>query len=121
MLKVDLSNNITLTRGDTMTLTVNINESVPPVPPDTRPTARPYVPEEGDSLRFAISKGYKGTADYQLMLSKDIDLSSMKFTCAASETVLDYGTYNYDVELTHADGTVDTFISAKIKIIGEVM
>ena len=38
----------------------------------------------------------------------------------STETALDYGTYNYDIEITHDDGTVDTFISAKLTITGEV-
>lgn len=44
MLKIDDKNNITLTRGDTLTLTVTLLEEVPPVPPSTEPTIQPYVP-----------------------------------------------------------------------------
>lgn len=120
MLKIDGNNNITLTRGDTLTLTVTLMHEVDPVPPATEPTIEPYTPEEGDVIRFAVSKGYKTEPGYELKLSKDIPNDTLTFTCSSTETALDYRTYNYDVEVTHADGCVDTFISAKLTITGEV-
>ena len=108
MLTIDKSNNITLTRGDTLTLTVSLLKD-----------NAPYVPIEGDSIRFAVSKGYKGQSDYALKLSKTIPNDTLTFTCESSETELDYAVYNYDVEITHEDGCVDTFISGKLTITGE--
>lgn len=120
MLKIDGNNNITLTRGDTLTLTVSLLQEVDPVPPATEPTIEPYVPVEGDVIRFAVSKGYKGGAGYELKLLKVIPHDTMTVTFNSTETALDYRNYNYDVEITHADGSVDTFISGTITIIGEV-
>lgn len=120
MLNIDSKNNITLTRGDTLTLTVTLLEEVPPVPPSTDPTIQPYVPDENDVIRFAVSKGYKGQPDYELKISKVIPHDTLTFTCSSTETALYYETYNYDVEITHDDGTVDTFISGKLTITGEV-
>lgn len=120
MLKIDANNNITLTRGDTLTLTVGLTHEVPPVPPATQPTVEPYVPVEGDAIRFAISKGYKGQPGYKLILSKAIPNDTLTFTCSSEETTINYDIYNYDVEITHPDGCVDTFISAKLTITGEV-
>jgi len=120
MLNIDAKNNITLTRGDTLTLTVTLLHEVDPVPPATEPTIEPYVPETNDVIRFAVSKGYKGESGYELKLSKVIPNDTLTFTCSSAETALDNSTYNYDVEITHEDGTVDTFISAKLKIVGEV-
>lgn len=123
MLKItkrkDETYDIELTRGDTLTMEVGLFRKIPPVPPDTEPTFEPYEPVEGDSLRFAVSKGYKGASGYELKLSKDIPLDTLTFTCSSQETELDYETYNFDVEITHDDGTVDTFIEGKIKIVGE--
>ena len=116
MLKIDNNNNITLTRGDTLTLTVSLLQKTDTVPPSTEP----YVPEEGDVIRFAVSKGYKAQIGYHLMLEKVIPNDTLTFTCSSTETTLDYSTYNYDVEITHSDGCVDTFISAKLTITGEV-
>ena len=120
MLTIDGNNNITLTRGDTLTLTVTLLREVEPVPPATEPTIEPYVPQEGDVIRFAVSKGYKTDPGYELKLSKDIPHDTLTFTCSSTETSLDYRTYNYDVEITHADGCVDTFISGQLTITGEV-
>lgn len=120
MLSIDNNNNITLTRGDTLTLTVSLFQEVAPVPPATKPTLEPYTPTVDDAIRFAISKGYKNGSGYELVLSKDIPNDTLTFTCSATETALDYRDYNYDVEITHDDGSVDTFISGKITIIGEV-
>lgn len=120
MLKIDANNNIVLTRGDTLTLTVTLLQEVAPVPPATEPAWVPYVPVEGDVIRFAVSKGYKGEPGYELKFSNTIPNDTLTFTCTSLQTSLDYRDYNYDVELTHADGTVDTFISAKLTITGEV-
>ena len=120
MLKIDGNNNITLTRGDTLTLTVTLLHEVDPVPPATEPTIEPYVPVEGDVIRFAVSKDYKGEPGYELKLSKVIPHDTLTFTCSSTETALDYRAYNYDVEITHGDGCVDTFISGRLTIVGEV-
>lgn len=109
MLRIDQSNNITLTKGDTLTLTVELTKD-----------NEPYTPEENDVIRFAVSKGYKGDIGYKLKLSKVIPNETLTFTCSSQETELPYGVYNYDVEITHPDGCVDTFISAKLTITGEV-
>ena len=117
MLKIDGNNNITLTRGDTLTLTVTLLHEVDPVPPATEPTIEPYVPVEGDVIRFAVSKGFK--PGYELQFAKVIPHDTLTFTASSTETALDYKTFNYDVEITHADGCVDTFISGKLTIVGE--
>ena len=119
MLKIDGNQNITLTRGDTLTMTVTLLHEVEPVPPATEPTIEPYVPEEGDVIRFAVSKGYKGEPGYELKFAKEIPHDTLTFTASSTETSLEYRTYNYDVELTHTDGCVDTFISGKMTIVGE--
>ena len=120
MLIIDSNNNIKLTRSDTMTITVSLLHEVPPVPPATEPTIEPYEPTADDVIRFALATGYKGQSGYELKISKEIPHDTLTFTCLSTETALDYGTYNYDIEITHDDGTVDTFISAKLTITGEV-
>lgn len=120
MLNIDGNNNITLTRGDTLTVTVGLFHEVDPVPPATEPTIEPYVPEQDDVIRFAVSKGFKSEPGYELKLSKTIPHDTLTITCSSTETALDYRDYNYDVEITYDDGTVDTFISGKLTITGEV-
>ncbi len=109
MLNIDGNNNITLTRGDTLTLTVGLTKD-----------GETYTPEEGDVIRFAVSRGYLGEPSYEFKFDKIIPHDTLTFTCSSQETSLDYRSYNYDIEITHSDGSVDTFISAKLTIIGEV-
>lgn len=109
MLTIDGNNNITLTRGDTLTLTVELTKD-----------GETYTPEEGDVIRFALSKGYLGEPGYEFKLDKTIPNDTLTFTLTAAETLLDYRSYNYDIQVTHSDGCVDTFISAKLTITGEV-
>ena len=109
MLTIDGNNNITLTRGDTLTLTVELTKD-----------GETYTPEEGDVIRFALSKGYLGEPGYEFKLDKTIPNDTLTFTLSSTETALDYRSYNYDIQVTHSDGCVDTFISAKLTITGEV-
>ena len=107
MLRIDKNNNLTLTRGDTLTL-----KCTPLVTDEETGEKTEYEPQEGDTFRFAISKGYEGETP--------IELRTWLATIPASETKkLNYETYNYDCEVTHADLTVDTYISGKITITGE--
>lgn len=109
MLTIDGNNNITLTRGDTLTLTVELTKD-----------GETYTPEEGDVIRFALSKGYLGEPGYEFKFEKIIPHDTLTFTCSSVETTLDYRSYNYDIQVTHPDNCVDTFISAKMQITGEV-
>ena len=109
MLTIDGNNNITLTRGDTLTLTVGLTKG-----------GEPYVPEEGDVIRFALSKGYETDFGYELLITEVIPNETLTFTLTPTQTALEYRAYNYDIQVTHSDGCVDTFISAKLTITGEV-
>lgn len=109
MLNIDANNNITLTRGDTLTLTVGLTKD-----------GEAYTPEEGDVIRFALAKGYETDYGYELLLTKTIPNDTLTFTLTSEQTQLAYRAYNYDIQVTHSDGCVDTFISAKLTITGEV-
>ena len=109
MLKIDGNNNIFLTRGDTLTLTVELTKD-----------GEPYTPEEGDVIRFALAKGYETDFGYELLITEVIPNDTLTFTLTSTQTQLAYRAYNYDIQVTHSDGCVDTFISAKLTITGEV-
>lgn len=109
MLSIDGNNNIVLTRGDTLTLEVGLTKD-----------GETYTPEEGDVIRFAVSNVYKTQFGYECLISKVIPNDTLTFTVSSQETQLEYREYVYDIEVTHSDGCVDTFISAKLKITGEV-
>ena len=109
MLSIDANNNITLTRGDTLTLTVGLTKD-----------GETYVPEESDVIRFALAKGYETDFGYELLITEVIPNDTLTFTLSSTQTQLEYRVYNYDIQVTHSDGCVDTFISAKLTITGEV-
>jgi len=57
-------NNITLTRGDTLLLQINLTAE-----------DEPYVPQEGDSLRFAMKRKYTDD-DSDVVLVKNIPIDT---------------------------------------------
>lgn len=108
---------ITMVRGDTLRTTVEVFQG-----------DAPYVFQDGDSLRFAVKKKiYKGSQYTELvedtpLINKDIPTDTLLLELDPEDTKdLPFGTYLYDIELTMADGTVDTFIKeAKFKLTTEV-
>lgn len=94
---------INLTRGDTFIAAVSI------INPETE---EPYVPEDGDSIRFAMKKKY---TDEEPLLVKDIPIDTQILTIESEDTKpFDFGEYVYDIQLTKADGYVCTFITKSI-------
>ena len=109
MLSIDKQNNISLTHGDTLTLTVALTKD-----------GQTYQPEPTDAIRFALSIGYVGDKEYQLIMTKNVPIDSLTFTLSAEETeALEMRKYVYDIQITHADGAVDTVIIGRLNITGE--
>lgn len=101
--------NIILTRGDTFTATVSIIDA----------NGNPYIPKEGDSIRFAMKQSYE---DAKPSLVKSVPIDTMKLVLKPEDTKdFPFGKYVYDIQLTTATGEVDTFITkASIKLTEEV-
>ena len=105
---IDPSNNaITLTRGDTFIAQVGMKDR----------SGNAYVPESGDTIRFALKRNLlnsKKTAyvDTHPLIQKDIPINTLMLRIDPNDTKpLAFGEYVYDVEITFADGRVDTFIT----------
>lgn len=97
---------ITLTRGDTFVAAVSMTDG----------GGTPYVPVEGDKIRFAMKSNY---SDQVPLLVKDIPISTLLLTLEPEDTDnFAFGKYVYDIQLTKKTGEVDTFIK-KAKIIIE--
>ena len=105
----DRTNGISLTRGDTFKAKVSIIDS----------EGAAYVPNEGDKIRFAMKKNYD---DEEPLLLINIPIDTMILEITPEDTKsLEFGKYVYDVELTKANGDVDTFITkARIDLTEEV-
>ena len=100
---------ITMTRGDTLKVIIGMKQD-----------EEPYIPAEGDVIRFYMSKKYKGETGYELLLNKIVPNETLQLKLDPEDTSsMKYGTYNYDIELTKADGDVDTFIQSKITLTEE--
>ena len=101
---------ITLTRGDTFKATVDI----------FNPDGTAYEPVEGDSVRFAMKQNYNSN---EIKIQKDIPLDTMLLEINPEDTknLKQPGEYVYDIQLTHINGDIDTFIAnGTFKITEEV-
>lgn len=101
-------NKITMTRGDTLRVTVGMFRD-----------GEEYTPSVGDTLRFALKTpkfkdnggNYK---DDEPLILKDIPISTRLLSLDPEDTKsLKFGKYVYDIQITFADGTVDTFITTE--------
>ena len=98
---------IRLTRGDSFYCTVGMSRA-----------GEPYLPQEGDKIRFALKRDRltPGNAEYvdkRPLILKTIPNDTLILHIAPEDTKgLDFGQYAYDIEITFANGDVDTFIKA---------
>lgn len=93
---------ITITKGDTGFITVGIRNA----------DGSAYIPQQGDVVRFAMKKNY---SDSETLIEKNIPLDTMMLRLDPEDTKdleagPSRGKYKYDIELTRADGQIDTFI-----------
>lgn len=94
MFRIDDSNVITLTRGDTCAFDVEIKTD----------KGETYIPQEGDVITFTVKKDTK-TAD--IIIQKTGSTIVLNPTDTRS---LKYGSYLYDVTLTTISEAVYTII-----------
>lgn len=100
-------NTIILTRGDTLLLKVDILKD-----------GEAYTPEDGDVVRFALKHksmtSDKGNyTDNEPIFTKTIPNDTLVLQINPNDTKeLSFADYVYDIQITFADGTVDTFITA---------
>lgn len=105
---------ITMTKGDTFRCQVTAFKR------DENNEEIPYVPVEGDQIRFAMKKSYKDVSCY---IKKDIPFDTMVLELEPMDTKkLAAGDYVYDIQLTYGiDGAIDTFIAnAQFILVEEV-
>lgn len=99
---------ITLTRGDTLLIQLNLEKD-----------EQPFTPQEGSVIRFAMKRKY---TDEEVLINKNIDISSLLLEIEPRDTKeLPFNkTYVYDIELTDPLGRVDTFIKGTLTLSEEV-
>lgn len=74
-----------------------------------------YTPAEGDAVRFAAKKAW---TDEEPCILIDIPTDTLVLTINPEDTKqLEFGAYNYDLQITFANGDVATFVTkAKLKL-----
>ena len=100
---------VTMTKGDTMEAVLEILLA----------DGSPYDVQEGDLIHFALKRKY---SDKCVLIRKNIDPADMILRLEPEDTKKlrpDWVPYVYDIELTTADGRVDTFIDRGRFIITE--
>ncbi len=108
-------NTIYLTRGDTLRASLSIKQN-----------EIDYIPVDGDSIRFAMKRADLNSSktdflDKKPLVEKNIPIETLQLKLDSSDTAaLPFGVYAYDIQITMADGTVDTFITDKIYLQPEV-
>ena len=106
-----VNNTITLVRGDTVEIPVTIR---------TRDGEK-YIPSEGDVVRFALKDGYGDNVP--VLIHKVIPNDSLILrleSCETKEIMAKKKPYVYDVELTTANGYVDTVVRGIVNVLEEV-
>lgn len=113
---VEIKDNvIRATQGDTIRTPVQLFTSLNP--------KVEYVPESGDTIRFAL-KGTPDPKDTKVLLNIPIPISTMELYIPAEETKklkARKNPYFYDVEIVLANGDVCTFISNEYYSLPEVL
>ena len=110
MYKIE-KNDITLTRGDTLYVQITLTKD-----------GEPYVPQEGDTIRFAMKKSYKDP-DSEVLINKQVPIDTLMLEIDPEDTksLSMQKTYVYDLEITTSIGEVYTFIAGKFKLTEEVL
>ena len=99
---------IYMTRGDTLKTSVTMMLK----------QGTEYVPAAGDVVRFAMKHRYKDSVP---ILSVEIPNETMILQVDSDDTkALRFGEYVYDIEITYADGVVDTFLAGSLFLTEEV-
>lgn len=103
----DKTKQITLIRGDTLKMQVSILID-----------KQPYTPVAGDVVRFAMKQSMSSS---KVLIHKEIPIDTLILHLQPSDTKrLAFGDYVYDIEITFANGDVDTFITGKMTLKPEV-
>lgn len=99
---------IYMTRGDTLKASLSL----------LLRDGSEYVPTSSDTVRFAMKKRYK---DAEPLVSVEIPHETMILQIDSDDTKdLRFGDYVYDIEITYADGVVDTFLAGNLTLTEEV-
>lgn len=109
-------NKIKLTRGDTLTAQIALTKN-----------GATYTPVEGDKIMFYLKRNLMDIPRSRFIqeepsIEKEVDIDTLVLTIEPDDTKdLRFGEYVYDLEITFANGEVDTFVNdEQFEILPEV-
>ena len=108
MYKIDnATKRISLIRGDTLKLRIGIIVN-----------GESYTPASGDAVRFKLKDNFESS---DVLITKTIPNDTLLLQLSPSDTAgFRFGGYDYDIQITFANGDVDTFITGKFEILPEL-
>ena len=112
MFEIVNDNEIRLTRGDSFESEIEIYVE-----------GNPWTPASGDTVKFylksaAMTVGKTAYKDAEPLIEKTIPNATLTLSLLPTDTEeMDFGRYVYDIEITLANGTVDTILNNKNFII----
>lgn len=118
MFEIVKENTIKLTRGDSLVLQLQLKQ---------KSNGEEYTPQEGDTILFGLKSRLNSSrtayVEKEPLVEKSISISDMMLRLDPEDTKsLPFGDYAYDIEITFADGKVDTPInSAPFVLLSEVV
>lgn len=111
MYKIDSENNITIVRGDYLSLTLELIDE----------EGHKYTPQASDKIRFAVAEEWGQTRKTECIIYKDINVETCEIELLPADTKkMEFGTYKYDIEFTDGFGHPDTIIKGKFIVDTEV-
>lgn len=107
MLKIT-GNKISLTRGDTAFITVQMYNN----------DGDAFAPADDDTVYFNVKRRY---SDSDTAIKKQVPTDTMVLELEPADTKsLQFADYVYEFEYTDSDGHVDTFLNGTLSITSEV-
>ena len=99
---------ITLTKGDSFYCQISLKKD-----------GQAYTPQEGDVISFCMKEHYW---DEEAVIEKTVPNGTMVLYLSPEDTEVPVNEYVYDLQMTFANGDIDTFVNhAKFKIVPEVL
>lgn len=100
-------NTIYLTRGDTFRATIALKDAEGEI----------YTPAPDETIRFAMKKDY---SDPEPLLLITVPVDTLELIILPADTKeLPFGNYVWDMQITRANGDIDTFITKASLVLTE--
>ena len=106
MFEILRRNHMRVVQGDTASFTINVEN---------------YNFVEGDIVYFTVKENVQDSKYVIQKIVKNFDGNVVRFNLSSSDTNIDVGDYVYDIQVSLANGVVDTVVlPSKFEVIGGI-